>query len=165
MKFTVMGVSAVVDLRFPRVEWIGRDMHESQERMRAVHRRYDNDPLAAVQCRGVVDVDVSDITRPTDDRWAPAVNEIVICGVPPGHELWEWMVVVVRRHLGDRWSVRCRASQIDCNGRPAVIPRDSDWTTYLMSIDQAMQVADRYARTVTSGGRTADQIMAAERRK
>lgn len=100
---------------------------------------------------------------PELDPWAPTVDRYVICGLPEGHPQWWEFAVFVTRRWEHQWDVKNRVYQIDTNGVAEVVPREWDWDPYLMDLPTATRVAVQRAKTVTTRGRTAEQILEEER--
>lgn len=96
------------------------------------------------------------------DRWTPQVDTYTICGMPDGHDLWSDFTVFVRRRWEGLWDVKWRVYQVDTEGNWDVVPREWDWTPYLMPLDQALEVATARAKAATLRGKTADEWLAAE---
>lgn len=153
-----IGVGTVVNLERGRVAWIGRSLSESQRVCREILNEYPGNPLAAIQSRYVVPVDVEDIVD-CGSQWAPEINELTICGVPDDDDQWEHFAVVVHRHAGGMWTVRSRNRHVDRAGAAAHISRDADWEPYVMPLGLALDVATAYAKTITLRGRTAAEYL------
>jgi hypothetical protein len=97
------------------------------------------------------------------DRWEPVVERYVVCGLPEGHRDWFHFSVAITRHNEDMWTVKARGTyQVSRDGVSQVMLDDDDWDPFVMPLQVAVEVATRYARTVTLRSLTADEIMRKE---
>lgn len=164
MKIGHVVVTAVADLVAGTIAWMGRDFEASRYVTREILERHHGAPRVVAAASVITDITTADLVAgEADNPWTPQLDRLVICGLPSSHELWWPFAVFINRRWDDLWDVKSGSYQVDRDGVPANVPRDSDWDPYLMDLATAENVALHRARTVTRGGRTADQILQEER--
>ena len=121
------------------------------------------DPQALVRPIDILDQLVQH--QPGEDQYRPLVQQFVVCGLPDGHPMWESYAIIVTNRGGGWWQVRRGAKVVSVDGREYPPLRDDapDTEPWLfMRVGQALQVADRHARTVRLRPGTAAELLAKE---